>query len=100
MEFDDKGLFETYRFFGICCFIQEDGVGYEFDLYVGNSLINLYCDFVRMGDAQKVFDGMFERDVFSWTSLVGGYAKQWEMDRAYEIFKYKTLITLFFLFNF
>ncbi|KAL1818414.1 hypothetical protein ACET3Z_013283 [Daucus carota] len=60
--------------------------GCEFDLYVGNSLINLYCVFVRMGDAQKVFDGMVERDVFSWTSLVGGYAKQGEMDRACEFF--------------
>ncbi|KAK1373279.1 Pentatricopeptide repeat-containing protein [Heracleum sosnowskyi] len=61
-------------------------IGYEFDLYVGNSLINLYCVFVRMGDAQNVFDGMLERDVFSWTSLVGGYAKHGEIDRACEIF--------------
>ncbi|KAL8091522.1 pentatricopeptide repeat-containing protein At3g62890-like [Apium graveolens] len=60
--------------------------GYAFDLYVGNSLINLYCVFVRMGDAQKVFDGMLKRDVFSWTSLVAGYAKQGEMDRACKIF--------------
>lgn len=61
-------------------------IGYEFDLYVGNSLINLYCVFLRMGDAHKVFDCMLERDVFSWTSLVGGYAKQGKMDRACELF--------------
>ncbi|KAH7866189.1 hypothetical protein Vadar_016876 [Vaccinium darrowii] len=39
-----------------------------------------------MEDAQKVFDQISERDVFSWTSLLCGYAKHGEMGRACEIF--------------
>ncbi|KVI06319.1 Pentatricopeptide repeat-containing protein [Cynara cardunculus var. scolymus] len=60
--------------------------GYLSNLYVGNSLINLYGVFARLDDACKVFDEMSERDVFSWTSLLGGHAKQGEMDKASEIF--------------
>lgn len=60
--------------------------GYESNLYVGNSLINMYSLFNQMKDAHNVFDEMLVRDVFSWTSLVCGYAKQGEMDSACEIF--------------
>ncbi|KAI3759370.1 hypothetical protein L6452_07133 [Arctium lappa] len=60
--------------------------GYVSNLYVGNSLINLYAVFARLDDACKVFDEMSERDVFSWTSLLGGHAKQGEMEKASEIF--------------
>ncbi|KAK3030089.1 hypothetical protein RJ639_037637 [Escallonia herrerae] len=60
--------------------------GYESNLYVGNSLINLYSVFGAMEDAHKVFDKMSERDVFTWTILVTGYAKNGEMGEACEIF--------------
>ncbi|XP_057479957.1 pentatricopeptide repeat-containing protein At3g62890-like [Actinidia eriantha] len=60
--------------------------GFESNLYVGNAVINLYSVFVKMEDAQKVFDEMSDRDVFSWTSLLRGYAKHGEMRRACEIF--------------
>ena len=60
--------------------------GFESNLYVGNSVINMYSVFARMEDARKVFNQMSERDVFSWTSLLGGYAKHGEMDRACELF--------------
>ncbi|KAF8390355.1 hypothetical protein HHK36_024880 [Tetracentron sinense] len=60
--------------------------GYEFDVFVGNSLVNLYSVFAKMKDAQKIFDQMCQRDVFTWTSLVSGYAKCGEMGRACELF--------------
>lgn len=60
--------------------------GYESNLHVGNSVINMYCVFGEMDNAHNVFDEMSQRDVFSWTSLVCGYAKHREMDRACEIF--------------
>ncbi|KAK1433801.1 hypothetical protein QVD17_10718 [Tagetes erecta] len=60
--------------------------GYISDLYVGNSLINLYAVFCILEDACKVFDEMPERDVFSWTSLLGGHAKQGDMARVSKIF--------------
>lgn len=60
--------------------------GYELNLYVGNAVIKMYSVFKKMQDAHKVFDEMSERDVFSWTSLLCGYAKHGEMGRACEIF--------------
>ncbi|KAM3287388.1 hypothetical protein P3S67_020818 [Capsicum chacoense] len=59
--------------------------GLESNLFVGNSLINMYPIFKIMDDAYKVFDRMSERDVFSWTNLIG-YAKNSEMYHACEIF--------------
>ncbi|KAA8542639.1 hypothetical protein F0562_023862 [Nyssa sinensis] len=60
--------------------------GFESNLFVGNSLINMYSVFARMEDAHKIFNQMSDRDVFSWTSLVRGYAKNEDMGRACEIF--------------
>ncbi|CDP17003.1 unnamed protein product [Coffea canephora] len=60
--------------------------GYISDLYVGNSVVNLYAVFGKMSDACKVFDEMSQRDVFSWTSLVCGYAKNGEMTKASQAF--------------
>ncbi|CAK9177333.1 unnamed protein product [Ilex paraguariensis] len=60
--------------------------GYRSNLYVANSFVNMYCVFREMDDAHKVFNEMSERDVFSWTSLICGYAKNGEMGRACEIF--------------
>ncbi|KAK2965113.1 hypothetical protein RJ640_005276 [Escallonia rubra] len=88
----------TFTFVITSCFRQMEKVegqvvhgmviknGYESNLYVGNSLINLYCVFGDMEDAHKVFDKMSDRDVFTWTSLVTGYAKHGEMGGACEIF--------------
>ncbi|KAI3499396.1 hypothetical protein L1887_35195 [Cichorium endivia] len=60
--------------------------GHVSNLYIGNSLINLYAVFCKLHDARKVFDEMPERDVFSWTSLLGGHVKQGEITIASEIF--------------
>lgn len=60
--------------------------GLESNLYVGNSLISMYSVFKITDDAYKVFDRMTERDVFSWTSLICGYANNGEMYQACEIF--------------
>ena len=60
--------------------------GFESNLYVGNSVINMYLFFGRMEDAHEVFNQMSEWDVVSWTSLLGGYGKHGDMDRAWERF--------------
>ncbi|GJZ75042.1 pentatricopeptide repeat-containing protein [Tanacetum coccineum] len=60
--------------------------GYISNLYVGNSVINFYAVFCKLDDACKVFDEMPEKDVFSWTSLLGGHVRQGEMVTASEIF--------------
>ncbi|KAL2539519.1 Pentatricopeptide repeat-containing protein [Abeliophyllum distichum] len=61
--------------------------GYLMNLYVANSLINMYAVFARVDDAHKVFNEMSELDVFSWTSLLGAYAKGGKMDLASQLFE-------------
>ncbi|KMT10520.1 hypothetical protein BVRB_5g116440 [Beta vulgaris subsp. vulgaris] len=60
--------------------------GFASNLFVGNSLINFYSGFSKAGDAHKVFDELSERDVFSWTSLLGGYAKHGDINKCCAIF--------------
>ncbi|VFQ69129.1 unnamed protein product [Cuscuta campestris] len=60
--------------------------GYASNLYVANSLVNMYGIFNRTDDACMVFDEMPERDVFSWTSLLGAFAKNGKMWHAGQVF--------------
>ncbi|KAK7819798.1 pentatricopeptide repeat-containing protein [Quercus suber] len=65
---------------GFCEGIQVHGVvvkmGLEEDVFIGNSLIHLYAECGKMEYTRKVFDGMLERNVVSWTSLICGYARR------------------------
>ncbi|CAA6654045.1 unnamed protein product [Spirodela intermedia] len=49
-------------------------LGFHGDLFVGNSLIDMYCKCSLMEDARKLFDGMPDRDQVSWNSIISGYA--------------------------
>ncbi|KAJ4965905.1 hypothetical protein NE237_017754 [Protea cynaroides] len=60
--------------------------GFESDLFVGNSLVNMYSVFGKIDECQKLFDEMLHRDVFTWTSLLGGYIKLGVMGTANELF--------------
>ncbi|KAH8965947.1 hypothetical protein BDL97_04G143100 [Sphagnum fallax] len=48
--------------------------GCELSVFVGSSLIDMYAKCGSLEDAQRVFNKMPTRDVFSWTALLGGYA--------------------------
>nr|CAD1819192.1 unnamed protein product [Ananas comosus var. bracteatus] len=56
--------------------------GYEADVYVGNSLLSMYSKFGEMGIARKVFDIMPTRDLTSWNTMISGYQKNNEPERA------------------
>lgn len=43
---------------------------------VWNSLIQMYANCGEIVIARKVFDGMYNRDVFAWNSMFSGYAKR------------------------
>ncbi|KAI8017398.1 Pentatricopeptide repeat-containing protein [Camellia lanceoleosa] len=60
--------------------------GFALDLYVGNTMIDMYvkCGFLDCG--RQVFDEMPERDVISWTSLIVAYAKSSDMKSAAGLF--------------
>ncbi|GFP91805.1 pentatricopeptide repeat-containing protein at5g44230 [Phtheirospermum japonicum] len=61
--------------------------GFRVDLFVGNSLLDMYlkCGYLDCG--RLVFDEMPERDMISWTSLIGAYAKNTKPREALEYFE-------------
>ncbi|XP_057862807.2 pentatricopeptide repeat-containing protein At1g56690, mitochondrial [Cryptomeria japonica] len=40
-----------------------------------NNLVNMYVKCGNLGDARKMFDGMAERDVSSWNTIIAAYRK-------------------------
>ncbi|GJY92256.1 pentatricopeptide repeat-containing protein [Tanacetum coccineum] len=62
------------------------GNGYVLDLYIGNSLIDMFARFGKMEKARKVFDGMCVRDVVSWNCLVSGCSANGEWEEALRVF--------------
>ncbi|XP_050230417.1 pentatricopeptide repeat-containing protein At5g39350 [Mercurialis annua] len=51
--------------------VEEKGLGNK--IAVRNALIDMYAKCGSLDEARVVFDGMDERDVISWTSLLNGY---------------------------
>ncbi|KAF8020861.1 hypothetical protein BT93_G1309 [Corymbia citriodora subsp. variegata] len=49
--------------------------GYVSDVFVGNSLVAMYGKCGRVDVARQVFDRMPERNVISWSSMIGVYAR-------------------------
>ncbi|KAJ7527393.1 hypothetical protein O6H91_16G051800 [Diphasiastrum complanatum] len=49
--------------------------GYQSDVVVGNTLVDMYAKCGCTEDARELFDNMNERDVVSWTAMIAGYAQ-------------------------
>jgi pentatricopeptide repeat protein len=60
--------------------------GFVSDLYVGNTMIDMYVKCGLLKSARKVFDEMPHRDAVSWTELIVAYARSGDMDSASELF--------------
>ncbi|XP_068643829.1 pentatricopeptide repeat-containing protein At4g13650-like [Aristolochia californica] len=52
--------------------------GYLTDCLVASVLLDLYSDFSRMGDAEKIFRKIHDRDIVAWNSMIMGYAQMEE----------------------
>uniref|UniRef100_A0A7N0ZYU8 DYW domain-containing protein n=1 Tax=Kalanchoe fedtschenkoi TaxID=63787 RepID=A0A7N0ZYU8_KALFE len=62
-------------------------LGFGCDVYVVNTLINLYGVCGNMGDARKVFDGSPVLDLVSWNSILEGYVKKVDVEEARAVFE-------------
>ncbi|XP_022740995.1 pentatricopeptide repeat-containing protein At5g44230 isoform X2 [Durio zibethinus] len=60
--------------------------GFGSDLYVNNSLIEMYVKLGFLECGRKVFDDLPERDLISWTKLIVAYGKIGNMESAGELF--------------
>ncbi len=59
---------------GRCTHEQIIQSGWDSDVFVGNSLVDMHANCGSMEDAKRVFNEMPLRDVVSWNSILGGFA--------------------------
>ncbi|KAJ9181028.1 hypothetical protein P3X46_009203 [Hevea brasiliensis] len=61
-------------------------LGFGFDLYFCNTMIEVYAKYGRVWYARKVFDEMLQRDLVSWTSMISGDVFEGNVSAAFELF--------------
>ncbi|XP_057852128.2 pentatricopeptide repeat-containing protein At3g24000, mitochondrial [Cryptomeria japonica] len=61
-------------------------LGFDSDVCVGNTLINMYTKCGNMWDASKVFGDMLIQDDVSWNAMIAGHAKRDSGDTVFRIF--------------
>ncbi|OMO97940.1 hypothetical protein COLO4_14243 [Corchorus olitorius] len=76
---DDMGLADS-----IVKYIDENSI--HIDVYLGNTLIDMYGNRGLINLARGVFDRMLERNVVSWNALIKGYIKAGEFIEARRVF--------------
>jgi pentatricopeptide repeat protein len=65
------------------CIIES---GMEQDVYVATNLLKVYIGCGRLQEARWVFDELLNKNVFSWTIMIGGYAHHNRAEDAMEVF--------------
>ncbi|XP_073304800.1 pentatricopeptide repeat-containing protein At4g20770 isoform X2 [Primulina huaijiensis] len=59
-------------------------LGFERDLHVNNSLLDMYTKHSNMESAEMLFNSMFEVNVVSWNVMIAGYGRQYNMGSVLE----------------
>lgn len=69
-------------------FIHTEAVKHkcEFDLFVGTCLVDMYAKCGSILDAQRVFDGLLQRNVVSWTTMLAAYAQHGQPEKALQLY--------------
>ncbi|PIN16694.1 hypothetical protein CDL12_10659 [Handroanthus impetiginosus] len=62
-------------------------IGYDVNVYVGSSVVDMYAKCGSLADARKVFDEMPEKNVVSWSGMIYGYAQMGDDEEALRLFK-------------
>ncbi|XP_022766706.1 putative pentatricopeptide repeat-containing protein At5g52630 [Durio zibethinus] len=61
--------------------------GYDTDVFVASSLVDMYGKCGKIKVARRLFDEMPERNVVSWSGMIYGYAQLGEFGEALTLFK-------------
>ncbi|GAB2291810.1 hypothetical protein Dimus_026061 [Dionaea muscipula] len=56
------------------------------NVLVGNSLIDMYSKCGELEAAYRVFDAIFEKDAWTWNSMISGYCQGGYLGKAYDLF--------------
>lgn len=62
-------------------------MGFGLDIFLGNSVITMYCRFGCIDAASNIFQLMDKKDTVSWNSLIAGYVQAEDIEEAYGLFK-------------
>ncbi|KAJ7975609.1 Pentatricopeptide repeat-containing protein [Quillaja saponaria] len=62
-------------------------LGFYDDIFVRNSMINLYAGYGLLNSARRLFDEMLFTDVVSWNSMIIGYLRRGELDKPLDLFR-------------
>ncbi|KAH9325011.1 hypothetical protein KI387_005189 [Taxus chinensis] len=60
--------------------------GFEFNVFVANSLVHMYAKCGNLKDARHVFDTITQRDVVSWNAMIAGCAQNGCPSEALRLF--------------
>ncbi|EFJ35529.1 hypothetical protein SELMODRAFT_71753, partial [Selaginella moellendorffii] len=55
------------------------------DRFLANALLEMYGKCGSVGEAQRTFTAMPERDVFSWNAALGGFGQHGQIEAAMEV---------------
>lgn len=61
--------------------------GLDADVFVGNALVAFYAKHGHVAAARKAFDGVAEKDVVTWNSMIAGYAGNGRPDQAVALLR-------------
>lgn len=61
--------------------------GPESDIFVGNSLVDMYTKCGSVEEGRRVFENMVDRDRVSWNAMIVGYAQNGDGNEALVLFK-------------
>eukprot|EP01018_Ginkgo_biloba_P016364 Gb_15262 [translate_table: standard] len=67
-------------------------MGFESDVYVGNTLITMYAKCGRLHSARQAFDKMSEQNVVSWNAMIAGYAQHGHGNEALQLFEQMQIV--------
>nr|GEW16175.1 pentatricopeptide repeat-containing protein At5g66520-like [Tanacetum cinerariifolium] len=61
-------------------------LGFQYNLFLQNSLVHLYAVYGEINDASLLFDKMPERDIVTWNIMITQLVRKGNVDGAYGLF--------------
>ncbi|XP_062109345.1 putative pentatricopeptide repeat-containing protein At3g23330 [Humulus lupulus] len=61
--------------------------GFDSDVFIGSSLIDMYAKCTRIEDSRRVFDLLPRRDAISWNSIIAGCVQNGAFDEGLRFFR-------------
>ncbi|XP_026423695.1 pentatricopeptide repeat-containing protein At4g20770-like [Papaver somniferum] len=82
---NENSVFSSRNFYGQGVHSLIMKVGFETNLHVANSLIDMYAKHGDMVNAEMLFASLAVTNVVSWNVLIAGYGLQGKVDKALEM---------------